>query len=290
MEQRICLITGANAGIGKEVALGLAQSGARVILVCRNAKKGEETLREIKKISGSKDIDLFIADMSSQSEIKNLSKQLHRKYKKLHVLINNAGLSVPKKMLSADGIELTLATNHLGPFLLSHLLVDLLEAASPSRIINISSSSHQWANLDLSDVQFQQKSYRPMRAYSQSKLLLTMTSYDFAFKFAEKNITVNSLHPGVIHTDLLNKMAIGFIPKALRKLVEKPLNKFLSLFMSKPKTAAKPIINLALSPETENISGQYFEKSKLSISSKITYNSALRKKVWDMSERLVGLK
>ena len=143
MSGKICVVTGANSGIGKETALGLAQMGAHVVMVCRNADKGKAALEEIRRESGSSQVDLLIADMSSQASVRELAKQIHEKYPRLDVLINNAGGGAGAGQLSADGIEMTLATNHLGAALLTFLLLDLLKASAPSRIVNVSSEAQE---------------------------------------------------------------------------------------------------------------------------------------------------
>src|SRR5579871_4209218 len=143
MSGKTCIVTGANTGIGKETALGLAQMGARVIMVCRNAEKGNAAREEIRRQFGSSQVDLLIADMSSQASVRALAEQIQRKYSRLDVLVNNAGGAARARTLSADGIEMTLAANHLGAALLTLLLLDLLKASAPSRIVNVSSSEAQ---------------------------------------------------------------------------------------------------------------------------------------------------
>src|ERR1019366_422570 len=179
MSGKICIVTGANSGIGKETALGLAQMGARVVMVCRNAEKGKAALEDIRRESGSSQVDLLIADMSSQASVRALAEQIQRKYPRLDVLVNNAGGAAPAVALSADGIEMTLATNHLGPALLTLLLLDLLKASAPSRIVNVSSSVAQRpARLDMNDLQFQRRKYRGTAAYAQSKLLMNAFTFE----------------------------------------------------------------------------------------------------------------
>ena len=145
---KTCLVTGASSGIGKEIAYGLAELGANVILVCRNPDKGQAVLNEIKSHFPSAKMDILIADLSSQTDIRKLADTINNTYPALHVLINNAGTVSTKKQLSVDGIEMTLATNHLAPFLLSQLLLDLLKKSAPARIINVSSASHEKAKIN----------------------------------------------------------------------------------------------------------------------------------------------
>ena len=203
MSGKICIVTGANSGIGKETALGLAQMGARVVMVCRNAEKGKAALEEIRRESGSSQVDLLIADMSSQASVRALAEQIQQKYPRLDVLVNNAGGAAPARTLSADGIEMTLATNHLGPALLTLLLLDLLKASAPSRIINVSSSEAQSpARLDMNDLQFERRKYSSVAAYGQSKLLMNAFTFELARRLAGTGVTANCLHPGAVATNI----------------------------------------------------------------------------------------
>ncbi|HVY53558.1 MAG TPA: SDR family oxidoreductase, partial [Gammaproteobacteria bacterium] len=251
--KKTCLVTGANSGIGKEISLALAKAGAHVIMVCRNEEKGRAAQAEIKALSSSQAVDLLIADLSSQSSIKSLAKTINERYAALHVLINNAGLVLAKKTLSEDGIEMTLATNHLGPFLLTTLLLDLMKKHH-SRIINISSAIHKWTKIDLNDLQFEKRKYRFMRAYAQSKLLMNITTFELARQLAGTNITVNCIHPGVVRTNLGSSNA--------KNLAVKFLDKAIKLFFTSPKRAAQFPFCLAMSSEMDHITGQYFVKGK----------------------------
>ena len=277
--QKICLVTGANSGIGKEVALGLAHSGAHVIMVCRDLKRGQSALEEIKRTSGSKSIDLLIADLSSQAEIRSLAKSIYDRYSRLDVLINNAGLVLSKRMLSVDGIEMTLATNHLGPFLLTHLLLNLLEKSAPSRIINVSSAVHKWARIDLADLQYEKRKYQFMKVYAQSKLLMNSITFEFAKRLQGTEVTINCIHPGAVKTSLGSDNSHSVALKFIDKLIK--------FFFITPKKAAKNIIDLALSPKWENITGKYVIKGKPVRPSSATYDPILAKKIWEISENFI---
>lgn len=281
MNKKICLVTGANSGIGKEIALALAASGAHVIMVCRNAEKGRAVLEEIKTKSGSPSIDLLIADLSSQADIRLLARTLHERYSMLHVLINNAGLVLYQKKLSVDGIEMTLATNHLGPFLLTELLLDLLKKGGPSRIINISSAIHKWAKIDLNDLQYQHRKYRFMQAYAQSKLLMNIVTFEWALRLKDSGMTVNCVHPGAVKTSLGSDSAHHPALKWIDKMIK--------FFFITPEAAARTPVTLAISPEMENMTGKYFAKGKPVTASSVSYDTDLAKKVWEISEKMVGL-
>lgn len=279
---KICLVTGASSGIGKEIAIGLAKSGARVILVCRHLERGQQALADIKALSGSKAIDLLIADLSSKTSIQLLVKTIYKNYSTLDVLVNNAGVVLRKKKYSSDGIEMTLATNYTGPFLLTNLLLDLLEKGAPSRIINISSAIHTWAKLDINDLQYEKRHYQFMRAYAQSKLLLNMFSFELAQRVNSRGIMVNSIHPGAVKTHLGSESShhIGL----------KFIDRVIKFFFITPKQAAKNILPLALSPDFDNVTGGYFVKGKAIKASNLSYNAILSGKVWEKTEDLMDLK
>ena len=278
-DQKICLVTGANSGIGKEIALELALSGAHVIMVCRDFARGSTAFEEIKALSGSKSIDLLIADLSSQADIHLLVKAIYDRYPALHILINNAGLVLSKKILSVDGIEMTLATNYLGPFLLNNLLIDLLTKSQPSRIINVSSAIHKLAKLDLSDLQYDKRKYQFMKAYAQSKLLMNIMTFELSRRLTGTGITVNCVHPGAVKTSLGSSSAKSSIMKFIDKGIK--------FFFISPQQAAKTLVVLALSPEVENITGEYFVKGKTVPSSSITRDPVLATTVWEISDKLV---
>lgn len=279
--QKICLVTGANSGIGKEIAIGLAKSGAHVIIVCRSLHKGQAALEEIKAAADSTSVDLLIADLSSQTEIRSLAKTICERYPALHVLVNNAGVVLAKKMLSVDGIEMTLATNCLGPLLLTLSLQNLLEKSAPSRVINISSASHKWVKVDLTDLQYENRKYHFMKVYAQSKLVVNMMTFKLAQKFAGTGVVVNCIHPGAVRTALGSGNAQGVVLKFIDKLIK--------FFFLTPKQAAKPIIDLAISPQWEKVTGEYFERGKPAKSSVDTHDKALAERVWEINTKLVGL-
>src|SRR5579872_1182313 len=249
MSGKICIVTGANSGIGKETALGLAQIGARVIMVCRNAEKGKAALEEIRRESGSSQVGLLIADMSSQASVRALAEQIQQKYPRLDVLVNNAGSAVPARTLSADGIEMTLATNHLGAALLTLLLLDPLKAAAPARIVNVSSSEHRsLTRLETNDLQFERRKYSGIAAYRQSKLLMNTFTFELARRLAGTGVTANCLHPGAVATNIWD-----LLPEML-PLIGKPILAVLKAFLLNSKQGAAVSLYLAASPEVAHVS------------------------------------
>jgi NAD(P)-dependent dehydrogenase (short-subunit alcohol dehydrogenase family) len=281
MSGKICIVTGANSGIGKETALGLAQMGARVIMVCRNAEKGKAALEEIRRESGSSQVDLLIADMSSQASVRALAEEIRQKYPRLDVLVNNAGGAASARTLSADGIEMTLATNHLGAALLTFLLLDLLKASAPSRIVNVSSSEAQAARLDTNDLQFERRKYSAVAAYRQSKLLMNAFTFELARRLVRTGVTANCLHPGAVATNIWSSDALPLIGKLIVAAV-KP-------FMLNSKQGAVVSLYLAASPEVAQVSGEYFVKSKPAKSNPLSRDPKLMAEVWLCTEKMTGL-
>ncbi|HEX6552211.1 MAG TPA: SDR family oxidoreductase [Ktedonobacteraceae bacterium] len=280
MQGKICLVTGATSGIGKATALGLAQMGATVVMVGRDREKGEAVQREIKTKSGNEAVDLLLADLSSQESIRQLAEDFLQRYTKLHVLINNAGLLSLKRRETVDGLEVTFAVNLLAPFLLTNLLLDVIKASAPSRIINVSSASHEEGYINMDDLQFE-RHYRFLRAYGQSKLALVLFTYELARRLQGTGVTANCLHPGFVATNF-GQYGAGPIIRTVTNLI-------FSSFGISPEEGAKTSIFLATSPEVEGVTGKYFVKSIPKRSAPITYDEALQRQLWEESARLVKL-
>ncbi len=280
MSGKICVVTGANSGIGKETALGLAQMGAHVVMVSRNAEKGKSALEEIRAASGSSQVDLLIADMSSQASVRALAKQIHEKYARLDVLINNAGGGAGAGQLSADGIELTLATNHLGAALLTFLVLDLLKAGAPSRIINVSSEAHGSAKqLDISRVQAVEPGIMGgLAMYGRSKLLMNAFTFALAQRLKGTGVTCNCLHPGVVATNIFDGSRGAF----------KVIVALMRPFMLDSKKGAAVSLWAATSPDLVNVSGKYFVKSKEKESSALSRDPKLMAEIWQWTEKMIG--
>jgi retinol dehydrogenase-14 len=220
--------------------------------------------------------------MSSQASVRVLAEQIQRKYPRLDVLVNNAGGGAPAATLSADGIEMTLATNHLGPALLTLLLLDLLKASAPSRIVNVSSSVAQRpARLDMNDLQFQRRKYRGTAAYAQSKLLMNAFTFELARRLAGTGVTANCLHPGVVATNIWSANPPPLIVKLILPVV-KP-------FMLNSKQGATVSLYLATSPEVAQVSGEYFVKSKPAKSNPLSRDPKLMAEVWLWTEKMTSL-
>ena len=279
MQGKICMVTGANSGIGKATTLGLAQMGATVVMVCRDRTKGEEVQNEIKTKSGNNAVDLLQADLSSQQSIRQLVENFQHHSTHLHVLINNAGGSFPGRRETVDGLEMTFAVNYLAPFLLTHLLLNVLKASAPARIVNVSSESHQSSSIKMDDLQGM-KGYRSLNTYGQSKLAVVMFTYELARRLEGTGVTVNCLHPGFVATNFGQSSTAPVIRTAV---------KFISRFGMSPEEGAKTSIYLASSPEVEGVTGTYFVKSIPKRSAAISYDESLQRQLWEQSAKLVNV-
>ena len=277
MKNQVCIVTGANSGIGEETALSLAKLGATVILLCRNYERGNITLKNIISESNNKNVELMLCDLSSQNSIFDFTSKFKNKYDRLNVLINNAGILLNKRTISVDGIENTFAINHLGPFILTNSLLNLLKSSSPSRIINVSSSAHYRANFDIDNLQGEKK-YSSFDAYCKSKLYNVLFTYELSRKLAGSNVTVNCLHPGFISTNLFTNSSFFY----------QFIVKILSPILIDAKSGSETSTYLATSKDVENITGKYFVKCKPKKSSKISYDKSTSKNLWNLSEKLVN--
>jgi len=280
MQGKVCIVTGANSGIGKATSLGLAQMGATVVMVCRDRTKGEEAQNEIKTKSGNDAVDLMLAELSSQDSIRQLVENFQQHYTQLHVLINNAGGVNLSRRDTVDGFEMTFAVNYLAPFLLTNLLLDKLKASAPARIVNVSSESHESGYIKMDNLQLEKK-YRLMRAYGQSKLALVLFTYELARRLQGTGVTANCLHPGFVATNI-GQSGVGRVGRSIVKLI-------FSSFGISPEEGAKTSIYLASSPDIEGVTGKYFVKSIPVRSAPISYDESLQRQLWEESAKLVNL-
>jgi NAD(P)-dependent dehydrogenase (short-subunit alcohol dehydrogenase family) len=275
---KICLITGADSGIGKATAKGLAQLGFTLLLTARCHVRGERTVKELRAATCNDNIHLFIADLSSQESISNLAQKIKENYNRIDVLINNAGAHFSKRHLTADGIEATFAVNYLSRFLLTNLLLDVIKTSNQGRIINVSGEHHCKGKINFEDLNFYEN-YSAHSAVAQSKLADVLFTYSLNEKLNGSNISVNCLHPGIVSTNIIYSD-----PDA------NPIIKFLyglfSLFFKPSEKGAETILYLAISPEITNITGKYFINKKAVASSPASYDKTIAEKLWQESERL----
>ena len=279
MDGKVVLITGGTSGIGKAAATALAGMGAEVIVTGRNRQKGEDAVEEIRRESGNDKVSLLLADLAVQAEIRRLAREFEASHDRLDVLVNNAGAFKTHRTETSDGIEMTLAVNHLAPFLLTNLLLDLLKESAPSRIINVSSDAQRLGKIDLDDLQSKRR-YRAFPVYGKSKLANIMFTYELAERLHDTGVTANCMHPGSVNTDF-GKGERGVSMLLFRAF--KP-------FMRSPEKGADTLVYLAVSPDVEGITGRYFIDREVTNSSEESYDETLRKKLWEASEELTDLK
>ncbi len=280
MTGKVCLVTGATAGIGKITAAALAEQGAQLVVHGRSKAKAEETVQEIKAATGNQQISYLLADFSDLDQVRELAKNFQDRFQHLHLLLNNAGGFFNKRTLTSYGVEMTFLVNYLAPFLLTNLLLDTLEESAPSRIINVSSEAHRQDRMIFEDLDFK-KGYFGIKAYARSKLGNILFTYELARRLEGTGVTVNALHPGHIATDIW-KTNFGLIGPALKRIM--------GFFSLTPEEGAENSIYLASSPEVTGISGKYFIKSEPAPSSSLSSDPALARQLWEISEKLTGLK
>ena len=282
MEGKTVLITGANTGIGKETAIDLAKRGARVIMACRDMKRGEEALNDVAEKSGSSNLLLKPLDLASLASVRTLAEDINKNEPALHVLINNAGVMIPSELQKTqDGFEIQMGVNHFGHFLLTNLLLDLLKSSQPSRIVVVSSMAH--SSTTSSSFNFDninsEKYYRKWDAYGQSKLANILFTRELAKRLKGTGVTANSLHPGAVKTELSRNTGT----------IESIAFRFMFLFFKTPEEGAQTNIYLAVSEEVEGVTGLYFSDCKVKEPSQGAQDDEAAKKLWDISAKSVGL-
>ncbi len=279
MGGKVVLITGGTSGIGKAAATALAAMGAKIVVTGRNRERGERAVEEIRRESGGDEISLLVADLTVQAEVRRLAEEFEERHDRLDVLLNNAGVVQSKRTETPDGLETTLAVNHLAPFLLTNLLLGLLKRSAPSRIITVASEAQRWGKLDLDDLQSTRK-YRGMPVYGMTKLANIMFTFELAERLRGTGVTANCVHPGAVNTNFgTNNSGLG----TLLFRVSKP-------FMRSPEQGADTVIYLASSPDVEGMTGKYLSDRKLITASDMAYDEDLRERLWEISEELTGLK
>ena len=276
---KICLVTGATAGIGRITATALAAHGSELVIHGRNQEKAEITVNQIKAETGNDQVSYLLADFSDLDQVRNLAAEFQEKFDHLHVLVNNAGAFFNKRIPTSYDVEMTFLINHLAPFLLTNLLLETLKNSSPARIVNISSEGHRQGKIDFNDLGFE-KGYFGMKAYSRSKLANILFTYELDRRLEGTGITVNALHPGHIATDIW-KTNFGLIGPALKRIM--------GLFSLTPEEGAENSIYLATSPEVEGIHGKYFIKNEPAQSSPSSHDKEISQRLWKLSAALTSL-
>lgn len=279
MGGKVVLITGGTSGIGKAAATALAAMGAEVVVTGRSRERGETAVEEIRRGAGNEDVSLVLADLSVQAEVRRLAEEFGRSHDRLDVLVNNAGVILSRRTETPDSIETTLAINHLAPFLLTNLLLEVLKESAPSRIVTVSSEARRGAQIDFEDLQSERR-YRGFEVYGMTKLANILFTYELAERLRGTGVTANCLHPGSVNTNFgKDNRSLGLL-----------LFRAFKPFMRTPEQGADTIIYLASSPEVEGTSGRYFSDRKVISSSEEPHDVHTQKRLWRESAELTNLR
>jgi NAD(P)-dependent dehydrogenase (short-subunit alcohol dehydrogenase family) len=271
------LVTGVTSGIGLEASVKLARMGAQLVLVARDRARGEMAAVTIKKRSGSPALTVMVCDLGSLTQIRALAADVLATCPQLHVLVNNAGSVSASREVTEDGIERTFAVNHLGPFLLTNLLLDLLKRSAPARVVVVASAAHRSANMPFDNLQFERGGYGIMRAYARSKLANVLFTRELARRLAGTAVTANCLHPGAVVTNIWSHA-----PRYMQ-----PLLAVAKLFMTSAENGADTIVYLAASPEVEGETGGYYERNRKVLPSRLSQDDAVARELWSRSAAVV---
>jgi len=279
MQGKVCVVTGANRGLGKEVALVLAGRGARVIVVARNPERGEEAVAEISRTTSNHAVEFLVCDLASQASIRRAKEELTGRHPCLDVLVNNAAVMLSERRLTEDGYETMFATNHLGPFLLTNLLLPTLRASAPARVVDVSSGVQRLGRLDLDDPDAE-RGFSPLRTYATSKLVNMAFVVELARRMAGSGVTVSAVDPGAMRTGM-SASASGFI--RLSNAVLRP-------FIAGPERVAQVTLRLATASDLEGVTGLYVDgKGKNTKPARAATDPAIGRSLWELSERMTGL-
>ena len=276
------VITGANTGIGKETAVGLAEMGATVVLACRNRVKAAAAAHEVRTLSENDDVHLVDLDLADLDSVTTCAKEILDNYERIDVLINNAGLQLKERTTTKQGFETTFGVNHLGHFLLTDLLLDRIRASAPARIVNLSSVGHNFARggLPWDDLQHDTTRYTANGAYCESKLANILFTRELARRVPPEQVTVNAAHPGGVRSEFGSSDDMGKLYGGFMKLG--------GLFLISAKSGARTSIHLASSPEVEGKTGGYYVRRKLHSGSKQSRNDESARRLWAVSEELLA--
>ncbi len=278
MTGKVCIVTGANSGIGLETARGLAQLGATVVLACRSEEKGKAALADITATTGNLNTHLMLVQLDQMASIRAFAAAFKKDFNRLDVLVNNAGVLIPSRKTTVDGFEATFAINHLAYFLLTHLVLDVLMATPKARIVNVSSDAHRAAQIDFSDLQAE-NGYAGYKIYARSKLANILFTSELSRRLTGQAPTANSLHPGVVATNFASGQT-SFFTFFFRL--------FRPFFLSSSK-GAQTSLYLATSPEVEGVTGKYFDRSAEKNPSSAASNQETAKRLYEMSAKLTGV-
>ncbi|XP_047424819.1 retinol dehydrogenase 12, like [Mugil cephalus] len=278
LDDKTVVITGANTGIGKEAAIDLAKRGAKVIIACRDMEKAQAAVTEIIERSGSNSVVCMKLDLSDTKSIREFAEAINKDEPKLNILINNAGVMVCPYGKTADGFEMQIGVNHIGHFLLTHLLIDLIKRSAPARIVNVSSMAHSWGSINLEDIN-SEKSYDKSKAYAQSKLANVLFTRSLAKRLEGTGVTAYSLHPGVVQTDLWRHLSGP----------QQFVMKMVSPFTKNSVQGAQTTIYCAVEPSLEKESGGYYSDCAPANCSAAGKDDVLAQKLWELSCQMLSI-
>ncbi|MDX1613418.1 MAG: SDR family oxidoreductase [Candidatus Promineifilaceae bacterium] len=275
---RVMIVTGANSGVGKATAQKLAEMGAEVIMMARDRRRGAAALADVRQSSGNPNVHLMLCDLSSLDSIERFAAQFRQRFERLDILINNAGVFLARREESVDGLELSLVTNHLGHFWLTLLLLDMLKASAPARIINVSSDAHRGQSISFDNLQ-RKKGYGLMRVYGETKLMNILFTYELNRRLEGSGVTVNAMHPGFVRSNF-GRNNFGLLGQILMPLIQ--------LVGRSAEKGAETVVYLASDPDLTDVSGKYFVDKRAVRSSKASYDQEAQRRLWQVSETLLA--
>lgn len=279
--ERIALVTGATSGLGLETARALARGGMAVVVHGRTPERCEAAVAEVRRTVPDARVEWVAGDLAAQAQVRALAAEVRRRHDRLHVLVNNAGAVFQSRRRSPDGIELTLAVNHLAPFLLTAELLGALRAGAPARVVAVSSVAHEGALIDFDDLQLE-RGYRPFAAYARSKLANLLFTYELDRRAAGTGVRANAVHPGLVRTAIgakggrLTGLGWWLVQRRHRRLAVGP------------QDGARAIVDVAAAPELEGVGGAYFAGGRRAVSSPASRDPEAAARLWAASEALTG--
>lgn len=273
MKDKVCLVTGANSGLGKAISTGLAGLNARVVMVCRDRFRGEAARSEVVSATGSEQVDLIVGDLSDLQDVREIAEEFRRRHRRLDVLVNNAAVFLPERRTTPDGVEAMFATNHLGPFLLTNLLLDMLRASAPSRVLNVAALSSQ--PIDLDDPNGA-ATFDAARAYAATRTCNVLFTLELARRLQGTGVVVNGLDPGMVDSRIL-----GTKPGVVRFAAR--------MFAKSPEKAAEGPLRLLTDPTFAPVPGAVYVGTRPGKIDPYALDPVNQKRLWDVSARLAGL-
>lgn len=275
---KLAVVTGANTGIGKEIARGLAGQGLRVVMACRDPRRGEEAVGELSKNTRNRELSLMILDLASLASIRDFARDFAARFGRLDILVNNAGVALQNQAATQEGFDAVFGVNFLGPFLLTNLLLPALRKGAPSRIVNVASSVHKNGTIDRNDPQMR-AGWRSRQAYANSKLADVLFTRELARRLDGSGVTANCYNPGLVRSEFFrNYDPVPFMLRVVLRLMGKT-----------PAAGADTGVHLAISPEVEGLSGRYFENRRIIEPSAEAAEEELAKWLWEYASGAVGL-